>query len=175
MNLEQALEELKKYCNNLSMIKDIKNNKQEFLSNFMKVSQMYHYIEKNNQEEIFFEAVNVLCDMEIKNPLLEEYINIILKSNTQKKNEQIQRSSKSNQLKQKIETLIRDIEKSNYSYESLDDIEWALITVKEELLELKREYSIEEFNRLLTMIETKEKNIDILVEKEQTINSSYNL
>lgn len=175
MKLEQALEELKKSCNNLSMIKDIKNNKQEFLSNFMKVSQMYHYIEKNNQEEIFFEAVNVLGDMEIKNPLLEDYVNIILKANSEKNKEQIQENLKSNQLKQKIETLIRDIEKSNYNYGSLDDIEWALKTVKEQLLDTKEEYTPEEFNRLLLMIETKEKNIDILVEKEQTINSSYNL
>lgn len=182
MPLEEAIKQLELYAKKLEEVGDVKTfiqtNKEEFLHRYAKVSQYYHYIEKNsNMGDLFFEAVNILSDIAINNPSLEEFIFMMIEPKKQKEainvQEPIQQNDKVAELTNQIDQLIKDMNERGYHLEELGDMEWALNTKREELINLKDSFDISEYERLLNAIDIKLKNIDILNQQYQSVDSSY--
>lgn len=96
MTIEQALEELKKYAQEFAKIGDAKqaisNNKEEFLHRWSKVNQYYKYVVNNTKgmSDEWFAAIDIISDIAVDNPSLEEWIQQMLES----KNEKIHTQSK---------------------------------------------------------------------------------
>ncbi|UKI27192.1 MAG: hypothetical protein L6V91_00445 [Bacilli bacterium] len=96
MSIEQALEELKKYARDFANVGDakqaIQNNKEDFLHKWTKVMQFYKYIIENvkSMSDEWFMAVDILSDVSVDNPSLEEWVQQIIEP----KNEKTQTQSK---------------------------------------------------------------------------------
>ena len=184
MSLEEALKQLEICAKQLESVGDVKtfiqDNKKEFLHRYAKVSQYYHYIEKNSKvgDSVFTEAINIVDDITKNNPSLKEFIELMISREYKKdvvpvQEETITKNNKVTELTNQIETLINELNK--YDLDKLDDMEWALNAKKQELIELKDEFSVDEYERLLTAIDLKLENIRIINQQTQSLNSSYNL
>lgn len=135
MSIEQALEELKKYARDFANVGDakqaIQNNKEDFLHKWTKVMQFYKYIIENvkSMSDEWFMAVDILSDVSVDNPSLEEWVQQIIEP----KNEKIQTQSKNNAstntetISGPIESLISEVNNmQSWDPDYIGNIEWQL-------------------------------------------------
>lgn len=135
MSIEQALKELKKYAQEFTQVGDAKKaiatNKDDFLHKWSKVNQYYKYIVNNTKgmSDEWFMAVDIISDITIINPSLEEWIEQMLEPKQQKTQEQSQNSFTINTatISDSIESLISDINNmQNWDPDHIENIEWQL-------------------------------------------------
>ena len=135
MPIEQALEELKKYAQEFTQVGDAKQaiatNKDEFLHKWAKVNQYFKYIVNNTKgmSDEWFTAVDIISDIAIDNPSLEEWIEPIIEPKQQKTQTQSQNSSTIDTatISGPIESLISEVNNlQHWDPEHIGDIEWQL-------------------------------------------------
>lgn len=145
MPVEQALEELKKYAQELIKVGDarqaITSNKDDFFHKWGKVNQYYKYIIKNVplMSDQWFEAIDILSDISQANPSLEEWIEEMI---TPKKSRSQAQSPQQGQdtidpatLSEAIQSLIAQINgMQNWDPEQVSDLEWQLQQYQEKLV-----------------------------------------
>lgn len=86
MTVEQALEELEKRADEFAIMEDNFDNRDEFLNSWKKVYDLFEYIANNmevdpNSGELdsrFLEANNIVENISVKNPALENWVEKIL-------------------------------------------------------------------------------------------------
>ncbi|MFI3307259.1 MAG: hypothetical protein R3Y21_01705 [Mycoplasmatota bacterium] len=171
MELEEAFKELEIHCNNFANIGDAKElyrkDKPKFMHYYIKVLQFYSYIMKKPEATLddFIRAVNLVGDIEINNPSLEEYISILVDINS-KSDEKPLQNSKEN-LKGKIEETVQKlIMMDGYDTEIVEVVKFDLTSYRDILLKNKSSYSEEEFSEQLERIE---KNLQIIKQSEHSI------
>lgn len=93
MPLEQALEELKKYAQELTKIEE--TNKDEFIHQWAKVNQYYKYIIKNapSMSDEWFTAIDIISDIASENPNLEKWVEMIVDPKQNKTQAQVQNAN----------------------------------------------------------------------------------
>lgn len=135
MPIEQALEELKKYAQDFTNIGDakqaIKNNKEDFLHKWAKVMQYYKYVNDHTEgmSDEWLTAIDILCDIAIDNPSLEEWVQQIIESKQEKSQKQLQNNvtMDTDTILGIIESLISEVKNmQNWDPDYIGDIEWQL-------------------------------------------------
>ena len=135
MPIEQALEELKKYAQDFTKVGDakqaIQNNKEDFLHKWTKVMQYYKYVVDNTKgmSDEWFTAVDILSDIAIDNPSLEEWVQQIIEPKHEKSQTQSQNNATMDiaTISGPIESLISEVKNmQNWDPNHIGDIEWQL-------------------------------------------------
>ena len=134
MPIEQALEELKKYAHEFTQVGDAKQaistNKEDFLHKWAKVNQYYKYVVNNTKSmsDEWFTASEIICDITIDNPSLDEWINQMV-APTKKTQIKSQNSSTvdTSTISGPIEALISEVNSmQHWDPDYIEDIEWQL-------------------------------------------------
>lgn len=142
MSIEQALEELKKYAQEFSKVGDAKqaiaSNKDEFLHKWAKVNQYYKYIMNNTKamSDEWFMAIDIISDISMDNPSLEEWIEKIVEPKQEKTKTQSQNNvtMDASAISSQIESIVSEV-KNMHSWDPdyIGDIEWQLQEYKKML------------------------------------------
>ena len=135
MPIEKALEELKKYAKEFASVGDakraIQNNKEDFLHKLGKVNQYYKYVINNTKgmSDEWFMAVDILADITIDNPSLEEWVEQMIEP----KHEKTQTQSQGNvsvdtaTISGPIESLVSEVKNmQHWDPDHIGDVEWQL-------------------------------------------------
>ena len=159
MPLEQAMEELKKYADELTKIGDantvIKQDKEALIAKFAKVTQYYHYIlSKANESDAkdratVYEAADIIADITDDNPSLEPWVNIILGLEEKKTN-----SNELAFLSNTITALTTEIKNMrNWDPQHVDEIKLKLEECQKLLISYQNEYDPNLYQNLMNDIE----------------------
>lgn len=164
MDMDQALDELKKYAKELTNIGDAnqaaKNDKDRFIHLFAKVYQYYNYIEKNagKNMNVFMDAVDVMADIPIYNPSLQEWMDLMMgskKQNTNNKsvtnqNEDVDLSH----IRGPIESILSEIKNmQGWDQDKMGDLEWELNKYRQMLVANKDLFEPSLYNTYLDEID----------------------
>lgn len=165
MTIEQALIELRKYANDLINIGNakeyIQTNKQDFLHNWAKVNQYFKYImnHTNTESEQWWDAIDILADIALDNPSLEEWVNQITKPKSKQVNQQTKPKQVNDglfdetELVHKIDSYVTEIENIGYlTYDEIGDREWMLQKLKQELISHKIDFDSNVYEVLMSDI-----------------------
>ena len=144
MPIDQALEELKKYAKEFASVGDakqaIQNDKEDFLHKWGKVNQYYKFIINNTKgmSDERFMAVDIISDISIDNPSLEEWVEQMIEP----KHEKTQTQSQGNMtvdtatISGPIESLVSEVKNmQHWDPDHIGDVEWELQEYRQKLLE----------------------------------------
>lgn len=149
MTVEQALKVLEQKAKIFSEIKDpkeyIKKDKKDFLNKWREVNQYYRYIisKVDYRSDEFNEAVNIIGDIAINNPSLDEWVSLFVETKTPKKeknenDEDIDEVSLAN----RIESYLLEIENMHgFDPKYAADIKYQLQKYQKVLQEKKNDFS----------------------------------
>lgn len=141
MPIDQALEELKKYAQDLASVGDareyIKVNRQDFLNKFAKVVQYYNYIKENCKGTEWADLVDIAANIKRINPSLDKFVEIITRPQLQQTrvSQTSQRSNfDSSGLTSTITSLVSEINNMRgWEPKKIEEIEWKLNRCQEQL------------------------------------------
>lgn len=143
MLIEEALEKLKIYAQELTKVGDakqaIKVNKEEFLDKWAKVNQYYKYIVKNTKgmSDEWFMAVDIITDITSDNPSLEEWIDLIIDPKHQNNKTQSYNDTiiDTGAISRSIESIVTEVKNMQlFDEDQIGDIEWQLQEYQNKLI-----------------------------------------
>lgn len=149
MPIDQALEELKQYVQDLTSVGDareyIKVNRQDFLNKFAKVAQYYNYIKANCKGTEWADLVDITANIKRINPSLDRFVEIITRPQLQQTrvSQTSQRSNfDSSGLTSTITSLVSEINNMRgWEPKEIEEIEWRLKKCQEQLVTNKDSFS----------------------------------
>lgn len=148
MPLDQALEELKKYAEDFIAVGDanqaIAANKDEFFHKWTKVFQYYNYIVTNSKvgSPKWFDALDVLSDIELANPSLEEWVKRMIGTDKQNTKTQNKSNIDTSALTSGITAIVEEINHMrSWDTNYIGELEWKLKDYQKKLIENKDAFS----------------------------------
>ncbi len=164
MEIEQLLQQLKSYENQLVQIGDVnvyrQTNNKEFLqlwTMFVKTFEKISLATKNNID-LYSEALDIITDLEFDNPSLEAFVESIFqnemnKSKTNSQNDLGNRQFDTSSLANKIESYVSEISNLQFWNESeIGDIKWALEEYQKQLISHQQEFDPQLYSSLMNDI-----------------------
>ena len=160
MPINQAIDELKKYAEDLTNIGDakqfIQNHKEEFIQKWAKVNQYYNYLMTNIElfSDNWNQVVDIMGDIQEKNPTLEPWIISIMETKPKKQEIDTNNESIDSHLLQgKITSLTNELQgMQGWDPEKIEDIKWNLEECQKMLLVSQDAFTPQAYSSLMNDI-----------------------
>lgn len=166
MTVEQALQELKKYVQELVAVGNVKEyiqiNREDFIHRWSKVNQYYNYLinkVKNDSDE-WWDIIDIMSDIPIDNPSLEEWVLLIMNSSKRQKNKanlsNVATSGEyeAEEISHQITSYVSEIKNmASLDSDYVDDMEWILQKLKEKLISHRSNFDNNTYYSLLDDLE----------------------